>query len=238
MSITIGNTTITKITFDGIPQGYIGEVDVFGSDPLPDYPVQNLVHYYNLAQDSLDSVSAAHGTDTDVTYSNNAAVFNGTTSKIQLPNIWGSNDSEVSISAMVRADNLNGEYRYISMNQQVGFILLSFDAGNVTRARAYDGNIANIETTSPDPTQWMHVTLTAKENDSSILYINGQQVGSRNINSYVIVGTLGNYLGCSRSGASRFFPGQLKGVGFWNTKLTASEVQAIYTKQNNGENLI
>lgn len=42
-------------------------------------------HWYELNTDSNDSSGTAHGTNTDITYSNGGAVFNGTTSKITLP---------------------------------------------------------------------------------------------------------------------------------------------------------
>ena len=208
-------------------------------------PIANLVHYYRLNADANDSVATLHGTATDITYTSgktgNASTYNGSSSKIQIPNgIWATNPDEISISGFFKATNNTSAYRFVSINDGSlrPFTYLRYNTGsadNIT-ALARTGDV--LSSASFDTTTWLYLTITAVKGGAVKLYVNGVEVDSGTNTNFSNTTPTNNFLGSSRTGISVFFNGQMFGVGFWDKALTSDEVLAAFNKQNAGNHLI
>ena len=193
----------------------------------------SLVSYYKLDSNSNDNWGSNNGTNTSVSYVagkiGNAASFNGTTSKITA-NFAGSITTLASINFWVKLVNhtpsdalktgilnitnepSNSHYPFIDGNIYCGFFTDS-------RKTIGAGIVA-------DRTQWHMVTVTA-DSVSNIwkFYQNGILVTTSTVGSFTMLsnGTLGKSL------TTYFLNGLLDEVAIYNTALTQTEINLLYS---------
>lgn len=221
----------------------------------PVYDTADLRHYYRLENDANDYKSTLNGTATNIVFSGTEADFNGTTAYIDLPDSDtlsygnGTLDQDMSISFMVKFDSLtapinivskmisaaNSEYR-VTINTATELILQTRD---VSVPATIQGRF--------DPFNFIvgtqyHVVIT-KSGATVEMYVD-------NILKSVVSSTTGAYIamenstGIVRIGAIPYdatakLNGTMKRLGFWNKKLTATEIDGIYTNEvSNNLNLI
>ena len=188
----------------------------------------DLLAYYKFDSDSTDSVGSNDGTDTNITYSSgkigNGAVFNGSSSKINLSNITLTGDFTVSFwfqlplsassawgSVIASSTSPTGA---ISIYNYVPYVGLVGIVGTLVTATNY---------TYLTPGVWSYITITRTGSDTKI-YINGVQNG--NIGTcvgtvtYDIIGYYAQY--------NSYLEGTLDELGIWNRALTQNEIKTLY----------
>lgn len=213
-----------------------------------DIPVANLKHYYKLNANANDSVGVSNGTATDVTYTSghtgDAATFNGSTSRISLPNNLWTNPAEIAVTGFFKADNTSSEYRVVALNDNTGspYVLIRLNnttAGRIGMIVNNDTSLNEVTTDSYTVTDWVHIGIGADENGSADLYVNGVYVGQdATFGNFTQVTTNGNYFGAGRNGSTARFDGQMFGVGIWDVKPTAQQFSDIFDKQDSGQHLV
>lgn len=202
----------------------------------------NLLYYYKLDGNSTDSVAAANGTDTSITYSAGngkivqGAGFNGSSSQIALPNNDWSGTTGFSISAWIKTtttaassilqrDNVSGAGRIFQFG-------LEPDAG-VAKLRfiRFSGTttvITNIMSTNVGDGAWHHCVCTFDNTVGSKIYVDGINVASDAVTTNNRGGTGSTpYIG-SFNGGSSWMNGAIDEVGIWNRGITAAEVTSLY----------
>lgn len=208
-------------------------------------PIANLLHYYRLNANADDSVASADGTETSITYTSghtgNAATFNGSTSNILLPSNILTSDTNVSVSGYFKATTNSTEYRVLALNDNGAtrpYTLIRLNAGANDTIGGRVWNSTELTDVGDPTTSWRHIMLTGIEADAQVLYVDGVAVANNTIGNFAQVTSNNNYLGCARTGVSKFFNGQMYGVGMWNATLTADQALAVYNKQSAGNHLI
>jgi len=201
----------------------------------------NLLYYYKLDGDSVDSIAAANGTDTAITYSAGngkivqGAGFNGTTSKILLPNNDWSMTTAYSASAWVKTsaatdqiiigrDNASGAGR-------IFFFRIELTTGKAEFVR-FDGStnvVTDIKSTlAYNDGNWHHIVVTFDNTIGSKIYVDGTQVASDAVTTNNRGGTGSSpYIGAF-NGASSFMNGAIDEVAIWNRGITSVEVTSLY----------
>lgn len=222
-------------------------------------PAGNLIFYMKLDSDVLDSVGTNNGTPTAITYApgkvGNAAVFNGTSSFISVPDANnltftdGANDLPFSLSFPIKFNTKNTSYFFgkdgsatkrewlVSITGS-GLTFYLFNADNSARISMYYPT-ANIPLDT-----WINVTITYSGNklDSGVkFYINAVPV-------LYTVANIGTYTGMSNTaanlfiGKSEFIAGQLNAsisyIAIFNKELNQAEVTNVNDKTNAGTHLI
>ena len=226
--------------------------------------------YWRLGEASGTAAASAvidnHGTDNG-TYANvtlgqpgplpgstaTATVFNGTTSRVQVPSKLVTNGSYQSISMWFKTTAPNG----VLFSYQASAITSATTTGNYTPALYvgasgklygefwYSGGVNPIASATPvNDGNWHHVVLSASGNTQS-LYLDGAFVGSRAgliqminaasaSNMYVGAGFLGggwpdesHFQQSGNTGYATFLNGSVAEVAFFDKPLTATDVTAI-----------
>jgi len=193
-----------------------------------------LVSYYKLDSNSNDSFGSNNGTDTSVSYVsgkvNNAASFNGTTSKI-VANL-SAITSKASINFWVKLVNNTP-----STASKTGLMNINVES-NDTHYPFTDGNIyCGILTNSrktigvgivSNKTQWHMITITA-DSVSNVwkFYQNGTLVNTSTVGSFSMlsIASIGKSLGAF------FLDGLIDEIAVYNTEKSQAEIQLLY---NNG----
>lgn len=203
------------------------------------------------SSNSNDSVGSNNGTDTSITYSsgngkiNNGAGFNGSTSKIVLPDVafgiasastfafWIKTTSTVATNPQMFTRDHTGVLRAWQVGMGAGTTnkgirFIRFDSGgslvtNITSAAAInDGS-------------WHHVVCTFDNTVGSIVYIDGLSSASDAVTTNTNNNTgEGVYIGNYGGGGGSEFPGSLDEIGVWTRALSSSEVTQLY---NSGSGL-
>ena len=232
-----GLTLNTAYTFQLIP------VDIFfnkstsnvvsATTVTSSVPTTGLVSYYKLDSNSNDIYGSNNGTDTSVSYVAGkigyAASFNGTTSKITA-NFAGAISTAASISFWVKLVNHTPSDSF-----KTGILNITNEPSNshypFTDGNIYCGFFTNSRKTIgagivPDRTQWHMVTVTA-DSISNVwkFYQNGTLVTTSTVGSFTMLssGTLGKSL------TTYFLNGLLDEVAIYNTALTQTEIDLLYS---------
>lgn len=210
----------------------------------------------------IDNFGTDNGTYANVTLgqpgplpgsSATASVFNGTTSRVQVPSKLVTNGSYQSISMWFKTTAPNG----VLFSYQAGAITSATTTGNYTPA-LYVGASGKLygefwyasgvnpiaSATAVNDGNWHHVALSASGNTQS-LYLDGTFVGSRAgliqmvnaasaANMYVGAGFLGgswpdesHFQQSGSTGYATFFNGSVAEVAFFDKALTGADVNAI-----------
>lgn len=207
-------------------------------------PTGNITSYFKLNSDANDSVGTKNGTATDISYVTgligNAASFNGTTSKISLPNevIPTFVGDKISLCVLVKSSDTTTETRFVSLNDNSpnSYISIRLNVGGVANrigAFAYDSNAdATLKTVDGyTTTDWTLVTMTLNYNDNYKIYVNNSlEYTDSTFGSPTQVGTLGNHLGSSRAGTSFYFTGLINAFAVFDKELSLDEIISISNK--------
>jgi hypothetical protein len=233
----LGLTLNTAYTFQLIP------VDIFynkstsntvsATTVTSSVPTTGLVSYYKLDSNSNDNWGSNNGTDTSVSYVagkiGDAASFNGTTSKITA-NFAGAISTAASISFWVKLVNHTPSDSFktgiLNITNEPSNSHYPFSDGNI-----YCGFFTNSRKTIgagivSDRTQWHMVTVTANSiSNVWKFYQNGTLVTTSTVGSFTMLssGTLGKSL------TTYFLNGLLDEVAIYNTALTQTEIDLLYS---------
>jgi len=208
----------------------------------------NLLYYYKLDGNSTDSVASANGTDTSITYSSGngkidqGAGFNGSTSKIALPNNDWSQSTGFSVSAWVKSsastdqmiiarDNVSGTGRMF-------FLRLELTTGKAEFLR-FDSStsvVTDIKSSSAyNDGNWHHIVATFDNTIGSKIYVDGTSVASDAVTTNNVSGANSvPYIGIF-NGASSQMNGAIDEVGIWNRGITSAEVTQLYNSGNGNQ---
>ena len=207
------------------------------------YPTTNLA-YYKLDNSADDETGVYDGTSTDVTYTfgrfNQAAVFNGSSSKISLPN--GSFQNTIlSVSAWINVSNTSSTrtiietYGYSGSSKGWLFRLIS----GKLQFDGYNGDPASTVLTSNESiplNTWTHVAVVFSANTKGELYINGsevtyatQTVGTVGYisNEAVNIGTLQG----TGVAAQDYFIGSIDQMRIFSSALSDSQITELYNEK-------
>ena len=213
------------------------------------FPTTNLA-YYKLDNSAEDSHSGTYdATESNIEYRfgryGQAAVFNGSSSYVQLPlntgslfagkndltvSLWFKSNGSISSNSVLFADYNNESYNMFSRLDS---------SGNLYVANRF--NLSTNSTTGSvayDDSNWHHLAIT--NNVSSLtqtVYVDGYVVftNSMSSNSWSSTATgrvsLGANYSTSASAYANFFDGLIDQVRIFNTTLSASQVLQLYNEK-------
>jgi hypothetical protein len=120
---------------------------------------------------------------------------------------------------------------------QLVFNRLGTNVRNVSGYVYHDSSPAFIEASLGDATtglagQVVHLYLTAKEGGSIYFYVNGVLIGTDTCGNFLTVGD-DNYIGCTRSGTTKFFDGLIGNAAIWEKQFdtTGAHCRDIYESE-------
>jgi len=216
-------------------------VQTTASSPINIIPTSNIVAYYKLENNSLDSSGSNNGTATDISYSEGlvqkAANFNATTSKIVATNV--SATTSMSITILLK-NNLHNNVE----DAKSGLLFMNTENFNSHYPNVGDNNIyISLLTNSrktigtgviSDRTQWHTITVTA--NTSSNVwkfYQNGTLVHTGTVGTLSL---LTNFtLGKSKD--NYWYNGRMDEFAVFNKELSLSEINEISSRLLTGQHL-
>ena len=208
-----------------------------------DYPTTN-VAYYKLDNSAEDSVSTNDGTEYNIEYRfgryGQAAVFNGTSSYIDIGGNLVNNLTAITLSAWVYTDP-NTDYSYV---MHVGEVNTAGDAFSISRwnntaSSGYDAYTvyANIGAGNVDgnyvlnENTWYHIAVTW-EGTTIKFYVDGNLTTTATTSSLSIQAS-GNsgYIGRYIDNQSYNWEGKIDQVRIFSTALDSDEVSQLYNEK-------
>ena len=219
-----------------------------------DYQGTNIA-YYKLDGNALDETSNNYdAAETDITYEfgrfGQAAVFNGSSSKIVLPSGSPFDDSNTikSISGWVKADTTTSRvylYSHSSSTEASDFFYIAYQADvNRVFVSARDGSTSNQSKYQVDitpNTNWNHIV--AQLNGSTVeIWLNGVQqtvtnttTGTATSSSWIDYPTYNNSvvanIGISRVQSPVYSAGKIDQVRIFDSALDATAVENLYNEK-------
>lgn len=238
-----------------LPVNLIRRVQIWPLGKAGQLP-SGLVALWSGEGDGSDSVNGNNAELTDISFVDGkvgqAFSFNGTSSFFTIPDNpvldVGAGEG-FTVTAWIKPSKVNGIYNLIEWNDY----LCAFEIGQnptdqgVLLASVFDSDRNNHFLRSPEGTilanVFQHVALTYdKASGVGTLYVNGTVVAQSQLGSYVPLTKAGLRIGYrpSNPGDStyhRFFAGVMDEIAIYGRALSAAEIQALCTDQNNGESL-
>jgi len=214
-----------------------------------DFPsTATAVAHYPLDNNSLDNKGTNDGTDTNIEYRfgrfGQAAVFNGSSSKITIPAITASNLRSVSFWFKSTQNLANISLFTMGNSNTYSWLFIQLDSGQISAAYSADnGGIlqgSGVKTNSTfNDGNWHHVvcvfTGTLSTNQAPNIYVDNVDVATTlqnptNLNAATAsgVGNIGSYSG---SAASQFYNGDLDQVRIFSTALDSDQVSQLYNEK-------
>ncbi|WP_417832773.1 hypothetical protein [Terasakiella sp.] len=215
-------------------------------DGSADDPLANMIAYYPLATDSVEDLgitSGIDGVDTAMTYGSGEAQFNGTTSKIVVPDndifdFTDGNDTPWTVTFKLKLTNNNSAMPINKHNGTTGWYVY-FEAGATGAVsivlQSSSGNTIAKRLTSYSRTTGTYINVAVTNNGSETaaglkLYINGSVVGlDTSVGSYL--GLVGNATGLTFGTAgwtaAHFLTGAMKDIRFYDQEKSAIGIAAI-----------
>jgi hypothetical protein len=201
--------------------------------------LSSLTHYYTFdASNSNDSVGAANGSDTSVTYSSgngkisvgggvsSAGFINfgtgvGGTTAITY-NMWikpGTQSGGDGYYGLMGSGGASNNILFLKTNQLAAYINGS-------------GGLVGIDpvatTINVSGTVWTMVTMTYDSTSGMVVYINGTSAGTAAAAGTANVPSNGFHVGVDPAITSRKYNGAFDEVGVWTRALTSAEVSELY----------
>ncbi len=217
----------------------------------------NIVAYYAFDNDVTDATGVHDGAATDITFgtgkSNESAIFNGSTSNVEVPDsddfsfVTGSVDEPFSVSTFIKFD---------TSSNPLGVIVSKWDGTNIEWAVFQNGNTILFRQYKEGGTSawigvfgkntwetgvWYHLVCTSdgSESDSGLkIYFNSVDVPltASSSGSYTNMSNTISVLNIGKVGVNEF-PGQLDGLSIWNKELSQSGINEIMLIQISGVEL-
>ena len=234
--VRVFNTALTPLEVEAlyteqlcICDGTVDTLDILGDG--------SCIATYQLDGNANDLSGNYSGTPTDVSYGvgefDLAGVFNGTSSKISLPNVMSFSTGEHTISSWLYIQEAN-EKRFIS-NFHTGTIpdgSVDLVYSNPDNAIFIDFRIGtNYTNTIPNPptNQWIHIVATFVNNGICSAYLNGSLIDTVTAPSFTATSYQPLNLGYYPRSAT-YFKGSLDQVRIFNKALSAGEVTTLYNE--------
>jgi hypothetical protein len=209
------------------------EFDIFGDS--------SGVALYQLNSNADDSSGNYNGTATDVTYVsgyiNNAGSFNGTSSRIVVPNrplYTMGTGTPFGLSAWVKLNNLSlSGCIYTELGGNNTQYALVYDSSGFFKLDGFNGsqNVGARTTSTIQADVWCHIVGTVSGGTCKI-YLNGVEEGQF-ASSIVNRSTFTNFdaeIGAFANGAALKLNGQIDQFRIFNKTLSASEVTTLYNE--------
>ena len=224
---------------------------VFNQKPI--IPLNNFISYWKFDGNALDSVGSNNGTATTITYPTGligqAADFNGTTSKVVVPDAAnlsfgnGTSDVDFSTITLIKFDDLSNNPRIaIKIKADgTGFEYVVFPVSSKLRATLVDdstgGSVTSQTTNTITLNQWVVLTTTYKASTKDLkVYINNDAI-TTNLSSGTYVAmenSIGNlnigYDPRFGVGGINFLNGQINALSLLNVKLSEEQVAYAVNK--------
>jgi hypothetical protein len=196
------------------------------------------VAYYKLDNSSLDFVGSNDGTDTNIEYRfgrfGQAAVFNGSSSRVNISSLSLFDRSSFAISCWVKSTNVTSTGRIISHEDSGGSAIIIRGDDVVIDARDAGASASTTLTMSTTNNQWHHVCLV---NDSNhyYLYLDGVEVDDDNYGYNPTSATAGSghqlAFGYRKINNDSYWSGDLDQVRVFSTALTSAQVSQLYNEK-------
>ncbi len=170
------------------------------------------------------------GTSSNITYAagkfGDAAVFNGSSSQITLPDSIGTamGNNNFSVSFWVYVNDASHDEIYLSITRPYDFYVRKFSSGSI---------YLNLGTLSYDTgvslsTGWHHIAVTKSSSSGSILYLDNNATADAsktgNITGNSIDNSIGNYA------TGYVVDGKMEQVRIFSSVLPASAITALYNE--------
>lgn len=191
------------------------------SVPLP-------IAYWKLDGNSNDSVGGNNGIDTSISYVpakiKQGAVFNGTSSKIDISQIDLTGDFTVSFWFKLPATSSTYWGTVLCPTLGATGAIVIYNNAPYIGLVAVAGNVVTTSTvTRLTPDVWTHITVT-RNNDNIRIYLNAVQDGS--------IGSITGTVSYNLMGYTQQYFATLEGtvdeLGVWNRTLSAEEILLLY----------
>jgi len=232
-----GQTAVATYTMDTSANGLLTTTDL----STVDYPAgTGCIALYEMNGNSNDTSGTYNGTPTNITYQggafDQAAVFNGSSGKIDLPNLGISGAGTRTISAWVNTNSLSSaqtifQFGPAAAKERFGFAIDT--AGKVYVE--YYGRDAITSSAHIVINTWFHVAVTynggaIETGTNTQIYVNGVAAGMTTTGSSTGAAATGNSdygIGYRRPSSSQYFNGSIDQVRIFNTELTQSQVTTL-----------
>lgn len=207
-----------------------------GKDKFGIIPIANLVAYYNLNNNLLDSSgNNRHGSKNETTifvegYNKEGALLQYANDRITIPDIKITGIAPgypYTYSIWYKRDDIHSSNTFRTLIGSSGnnHPLIIFQGNG--KLGAYTTVFEDFDYVVPNDSQWHHYAVILLQKQSLSLYVDGifhKTISTTlSLNSYPIQ-TIGN------SPIFAYNAGHVDEVGFWDRALTASEINKLYGK--------
>jgi len=222
---------------------------VFNQKPI--IPLDNFISYWKFDGNLNDSVGTNNGAPTSITYPTGligqAADFNGTTSKVVVPDAAnlsfgnGTSDVDFSTITLIKFDSLSNnpriftkiksdasEFEYISLLVSGKFNFINYDTDNTKQIRTENDVVIPLST-------WLVITQTYEASTKTLKTYQNTAINNVNLNTGAYTSMINTtaplVIGAeSRSGFTNSLDGQINALSFLNVKLSEGQVAYAVNK--------
>ena len=207
----------------GFNYGFLGKPPCF-TDTTDIFKDNSGVALYTLDYDASDAGGASGKF-------NEGAIFNGTSSYIQLPALPITVSNDITFSAWVKSTNNSTDSTIVSTLGENG-LELRVQNSAVRAVYRKGGSWYASSTVSITANAWNHVVLTYEQGVGFNIYVNNNtpttysETGTLQVlnSNATDINTIGRYA----DGSSGYFDGSIDQVRIYNTALTQSQVTQLY----------
>jgi len=196
----------------------------------------NLVAYYKLDNDATDETGSYNGTATDVTYDGgrygSSAVFNGSSSYIDLGNNSSNNSNVISVSCWLKTTATTGCI-YSNGGLDGGSVGLAIIITASGFLRFGANNTLDVTgTTAINDGNWHHVAFSYN-NGNLNLYLDGNTTPEMTGTSTGFTTANRNFIiGREARTATKYFAGQIDQVRFYTKVISSTEASSLYEDEH------
>ena len=197
----------------------------------------NSIAYYKMS-DATDQLGNYNGTATNVNFNTEgkfgfAGAFNGSSSKVVLPDAVSSSIATASAFTISMWFNISGGSgrRFLYFFGRSTYIYLEVESDNTLRAvvNASGGSVAIDDSTVLSNNVWYNAILTGSNAANLTLYLNGSSVGTASWD-----GTFGAASGVAvnigNENNALYFNGSIDQVRIYNAAVSAANVTTLYNE--------
>jgi len=240
-SVATGDKLSLHNATDGLVEKKIGTVTegesgiVSSADPFED---GSLIAKYEMENDVTDTTETYNGTATDITYNtgkfSQGAIFNGTTSRIDISTSVVPAVGDFSISMFINMDDMASKpplFSNITTSQLLGQILVRVQATGEIKIFTCKADASNSVSSIGTTTQLSisteyHIVVTRISSVYKI-YVDKIDTSFSNTGDTILDGVASPAIGYYASGQ---FDGMIDQAEFYDRGLTQSDVDALFTQ--------